>query len=90
MEPEEHLGVIVHQDEWRPGATCPECRAAYRARLDELRGRVPAANLRRLRHERETGISSRDVERSTIEAAKRDGRELARPADYATQHWKAH
>lgn len=90
IEPEEHLGVLAHQDEWRPGATCDACAHALQDRYDRLRGVVPAANIRRLQHERETGTSSRDVEREVIESARREGRELARPSDFATQHWKNH
>ena len=90
MEAEEHLGVLTHQDEWRPGATCDDCALALQRRYQALRGVVPAANIRRLQHERESGMSSRDVEREVIESARRDGRELARPSDFATQHWKAH
>jgi len=81
-EAEEHLGVIVHQDEWRPGATCADCRAAYKARLDALRGHVPLVNIKRLRAENASGISSRDIERDVVESAKAEGRELARPSDY--------
>lgn len=88
VEPEEHLGIIAHPDEWRPGWTCDDCRMAYEMRMMELRNPAPRANLRRLRHERETGVSSRDVERDTIESARREGRDLARPSDFATQHWK--
>jgi len=82
VEPEEHLGVIVHTDEWRPGATCAECRAAYQARLAALRGHVPHANIKRLQAERESHTSSRDIERSIVQSAKAEGRDLARPADY--------
>jgi len=88
IEAEEHLGVIVHPDEWRPGATCDDCRAAYRARLDALRGHVPNANIKRLQVERESGTSSRDIEREIVETAKAEGRELARPSDYPNVNWK--
>jgi len=88
IEPEEHLGVIVHQDEWRPGATCDDCRAAYQERLNRLRGHVPRANIKRLQMERESHTSSRDVERSIIKSAKEEGRDLARPSDYPNVEWK--
>jgi hypothetical protein len=87
-EVEEHQGVLVHQDEWRPGATCGDCQTAYRDRLAALRGQVPNVKIARLQAERESGISSRDIERSVIASARAEGRELARPADYATAHWK--
>lgn len=87
-EVEEHQGVLAHVDEWRPGSSCDECRAALAEKYASLRGQVPHANIARLVHERETGISSRDVERSVIQSARAEGRDLARPADYATAHWK--
>lgn len=87
VEPEEHLGVS-HPDEWLPGHTCDRCRQDLAQRLLELRGDVPHVNIRRLQMERETGMSSRDVEREVIESARKEGRELARPSDFATQHWK--
>jgi hypothetical protein len=40
------------------------------------------AGLKRLIRDNRSGISSRDVERSVIQEAKREGRDLARPADY--------
>lgn len=82
MEQEEHLGILVHQDEWRPGATCADCRAAYQERMARLKGHVPRVNIRRLQMERESHTSSRDIERSIIKSAKEEGRDLARPADY--------
>lgn len=88
MEAEEHLGVIAHSDEWRPGATCADCRTAYLERLVALRGQVPLANIKRLRAENASGISSRDIEREIVQSAKSEGRELARPSDFASAHWK--
>ena len=82
VEPEEHQGILAHKDEWRPGATCDTCRAAYAARQAALRGQVPRVNIKRLQMERESHTSSRDVEREIVRAAKKEGRELARPADY--------
>ena len=38
--------------------------------------------LARLIKENRSGISSRDIERSVIAEAKKDGRELGRPADF--------
>lgn len=88
MEEEEHLGVLAHPDEWRPGATCADCRAAYRDRLAALRGQPPMVNIKRLQMERESRTSSRDIEREIVESAKAEGRDLARPADYPNVEWK--
>ena len=91
MEPIEHLGVIVHTDEWRPGATCDECREALEARRAVLAGGQKHVNfnLRRLRVQNAAHVTSREIAREITDSAKAEGRDLARPSDYATQHWNA-
>ncbi len=43
---------------------------------------VKSPGILRLKKENETGISSRDIEKSIIREAKKDGRDLHRPSDF--------
>ena len=63
--------------------------AEYRAE-QPANGKRVNFNLRRLRRQNEEGTTSREIAREIVDKAKAEGRELGRPSDYATQHWKAH
>lgn len=70
--------------------SCPDVERMAQEYRDEAAGRkVVNFNIRRLRKQNEAGVTSRELAKDIVESAKREGRDLARPSDFATQHWKA-
>jgi hypothetical protein len=73
--PYEHQGIGTHEDEWRPGLTCDDCRARHQSNVAR-RQQAPMANLARLRSDNEAGVTQHGMARETYEAARASGDDL--------------
>ena len=72
------------------GGECPAIqRLAAQYREETAARKTVRFNVRRLRRQNEAGLTSREIAHDIVDRAKAEGRDLARPADYATQHWRS-
>ena len=79
----EHQGIGVHEDEWLPGTVgdCPLCQAALAEIMARHQGgkmKKVNFNINRLKHDNAGHYTQAMLGRDVIEAAKKDGREIAR------------
>ena len=79
-----HLCMRPRADCGGDDGSCPAVEAAAAEyRIDLAEGKyLPLFNTRRMANERESGQSQREMEKETIEAARRDGREIDTVSGY--------
>ena len=78
-DPTEHLGLMAtHPEEWRPGATCDECKVTAQKLRAGVYRQGPIIVDRWLKVSNAQGYTENEVKQEIYDAAREDGKDIRR------------